>query len=209
MLNQNLAVTKALTELDAALPDDFPIIELKIVGGYALQLTAIRTDENDITDLDYIGPSFPHGYSELINEIGLKHKLANGWINNDVVYADNGLEIIEHTTGPLKFDQIPTQLKHFQVSVIDGESALRMKLAALDDQFITYLDDGEVVRFRDLPDIALLCEKLDESAIKRAVAQVDLMERWAVERALFKLRSGITPLQILPQVRAEWLAVQS
>ena len=104
ILPEDFLVTKALRRLDKSLPAGFPSMRLKVVGGYALQVLAIRTDPAEATDLDYIGQPLPATVKERVDEVGLQFGLGPGWLNNDVLLSgSNDVEDIELATGRLRF----------------------------------------------------------------------------------------------------------
>ena len=158
-------VTRALRELDGRLPEDFPHMDINVVGGFALQVLKVRTDVNQATDLDYIGKPLPASVMRVVDEVGLQFGLDPKWFNNDVLLAGyTSVADIEGATGPLTFipNAVPG-LRHFTVAVADAKSILRMKLVAIDTQLVTYLDDAfrsDFTRGKDLADISLLAAYL-------------------------------------------------
>ncbi|MCL1801679.1 MAG: hypothetical protein FWG25_10025 [Promicromonosporaceae bacterium] len=167
-------VTKALVALDKLLPDSQPPLHFYVVGGYALQLAKVRSNPNDLTDVDYIGEPLSPEVRSLVNEIGLRFGLGPGWLNNDLLLTGtDSIKDIEFLTGPLHFvDYHIPELRHITISAADAESVLRMKLISIDTSLISYLDQAELAarlnqsalplytRLRDFTDVALICEKL-------------------------------------------------
>ena len=164
ILPEDYLVTRALMELDDRLPEDFPVLKLNIVGGYALQIRQIRTNPHQATDLDYLGS--PHGqeYRPLVDEVGAKYGLSPGWLNNDLQLGEyDSIADIEISTGPLEFESLQSDLTHFEVSVATVPTLLRMKLISLGDQLIGFLDDefpSEFVRVNDAVDLRMIFQAM-------------------------------------------------
>jgi hypothetical protein len=58
------------------------------------------------TDIDFIGSPLPFELKEIVDEVGIRHGLGRGWINNDVLLAESNLEDLEAITGALKFNHV-------------------------------------------------------------------------------------------------------
>lgn len=151
-------VYKALEEFDSRLYDmGAKPFELKVVGGFALLLEQIRT--NDYTDIDYVGKPLDKDVSKLVDQIGLEYGLGRGWLNNDVMMSGLDLDEFEYATGELKFNHV-ADLKVISLYALDKSSILRMKVIAIDTSYMAAENDGDFTRAKDFKDVKLLMESL-------------------------------------------------
>ena len=149
---------KAVTELsERLLEQKMPPVSLNVIGGFALMLREIR-DPNDTTDIDYVGRRLPDRFENIANEIGFKHGLGKGWINNDGMLDGTSLEDFEYATGDLHFDPA-LKIGNILINVLDEKDLLRMKLIAVDTSLSGIELGGEFTRDKDLPDIKVLMER--------------------------------------------------
>lgn len=176
---QDFLVTQALMALDALLPPWSRKVELYVVGGYALQLTGVRKNPSEATDVDYIGRTFDSETKAKIDEVGLTFGLGKGWLNNDLLLVGSeSVEDIEFAVGPLEFvyrDDIV--LTHFEIYTATPESVLRMKIQAVDTTLVPLLEQhgvAEFVRPQDFSDIKLIYNDLnwDKSRLSNLIADM-------------------------------------
>lgn len=152
---------KALIELDEYLKSvGSSPIDIDIVGGFALMARGIRTDKNQITDIDYVGASFPKEYTPAIEKIGEKYSLGKDWINNDLVLDNSTMEDFSFTTGELNFDNA-VSLSVIRVNILQEQDLLRLKILALDTAMCAQELGGDFTRMKDFSDVVALKEKLD------------------------------------------------
>ncbi len=146
---------KALEELNSKMKEiGADSMQLNVVGGFALIVDGIR--EGDFTDIDYVGKqAYADSLKPVIDEIGLKHGLGRGWINNDVMLAGTSLEDLEITTGKLHFHHM-FDMEKISVDILDAKDLLRMKVIAVDTAYTATELGGEFSRAKDLTDIDLL-----------------------------------------------------
>ena len=168
----NDAITmRALIEVDNlyAQEKDRPDgkIKLNVIGGFALMLNNIRKDMTEYTDIDYIGGELPEKLQKIIKDVGIKHGLDAGWINNDALLEGSSREDLEITTGKLNFAP-KAKLNCFEVHSLCNQDLLRLKMMAIDTTYMT-LETGEnFARMKDFSDVKLLMEEMnvDISALK-------------------------------------------
>lgn len=155
---QNTPMGKALIELSERMSNEnMPPVSLNVVGGFALMMRELR-NPNDTTDIDYVGETLPKDFNRIANEIGMKHNLGKGWINNDVMLADISMEDFEFATGKLHFE--PTfSVGNISINVLEEPDLLRMKLIAIDTSLSAIDNGGEFTRMKDLPDVIALMER--------------------------------------------------
>lgn len=167
-LNPELLPARALIELDRRIPAQPQKLELYVVGGFALQIWGVRRDADEATDIDYIGKAVTD-FRGIINSIGFKYGLGNGWLNNDILApTEYALEMLEASTGRLEFVAVSSSLLNFDLFVATLETLLRLKLIAIDTTLIV----GDVGnRGKDLQDAVGLVAalKLDRAGVRRVL----------------------------------------
>lgn len=167
-LNPELLPARALIELDRRIPPQPQKLELYVVGGFALQIWGVRRDADEATDIDYIGKAVTD-FRGIINSIGFKYGLGNGWLNNDILApTEDALEMLEASTGRLEFVAVSSSLLNFDLFVATLETLLRLKLIAIDTTLIV----GDVGnRGKDLQDAVGLVAalKLDRAGVRRVL----------------------------------------
>ncbi len=148
-------IYKALEELNEKLIElGADKINLNVIGGFALIVEGVR--EGDYTDIDYVGQqAFPDSIKKVIDEIGVKHNLGRGWINNDVMLSGATLEDFELSTGKLHFHP-GFDMEKIHVDVLEEKDLLRMKVISVDTSITAMELGGDFTRAKDLPDIDLL-----------------------------------------------------
>ena len=132
-------------------------VSINVIGGFALMMRETR-NPNDITDIDYVGETLPADFNKLADEIGMKHKLGKGWINNDVMLAGTTFEDFEVSTGKLHFND-SFDVGRIKINVLDERDVLRMKLIAVDTSITGAEEGGDFSRKKDLPDVVALMKK--------------------------------------------------
>lgn len=148
----------ALTELGQKLQDaHMPPVSLNVIGGFALMMREIR-NPNDTTDIDYVGKNMPANFNKIADEIGMKHHLGRGWINNDVMLAGISLEDFEMSTGELHFDHA-FNVGNISVNVLDEKDLLRMKVLSVDTSLTSVEMGGDFSRMKDMEDVKVLMER--------------------------------------------------
>jgi hypothetical protein len=149
---------QAVTELSTRLRDEhMPPVSLNIIGGFALMMREIR-NPNDTTDIDYVGQSLPAKFNRIADEIGMKHHLGKGWINNDVMLADISMEDFEFATGDLHFEHA-LDVGNISINVLEEPDLLRMKLISVDTSLTAIEMGGDFTRMKDLPDVKSLMDR--------------------------------------------------
>lgn len=152
----------ALLELAARMEaEELPPVTLHVIGGFALMLRGVRP-LSGVTDIDYLGPELHGRTAALIEEIGAKHHMESGWINNDGMLFGDSLEDFELATGKLHFDQTVT-LGKIRIQVLSEPDLLRMKLIAIDTALTEYRALGTFARTKDFSDIYALMKKGQQS----------------------------------------------
>jgi hypothetical protein len=150
---ENSSVVAALIEFDSVLNKmKYKPFEIKIVGGFALLQSKIARDENQYTDIDYIGKGFSEEISVVISQIADKFNLPHDFINNRI----GSLEDLELVLGKLNFDKT-IQLSVITIKVLDKMGLLKTKLLSVD----TLLRFGESPREKDIYDIIEILKHLN------------------------------------------------
>lgn len=145
----------ALLELGQRMQkENMPPVSLNVVGGFALMMREIR-NPSDTTDIDYVGRDLPDNFNHVADEIGIKHHLGRGWINNDVMLSGSTLEDLEFSTGKLHFDPA-FSVGNIQINVLDEKDLLRMKIISVDTSLTAAEMGGDFSRMKDLEDIKIL-----------------------------------------------------
>lgn len=146
---------RALTDMAEEMErQDMPPVELNVIGGFALMLRGYR-DLNDVTDIDYVGAGLPEKLDGIIRQVGLKHHMEPGWINNDGMLTGNSMDDFELSTGKLHFEDA-LQIGQMTINVLDEEDLLRLKLISVDTAMTELEATGEFARRKDFADIEAL-----------------------------------------------------
>jgi len=209
LLPEDALVIAALRELDATLPPlakGEPQFILNVVGGYALIVRNIRTDRNQLTDIDYAGAKLPVAWRHIVDEIGAKYNLGRGWINNDLVLSDTGLEDLQLSTGLLEFKTFSTGLEHFQINIATEETLLRMKIIAVDTTLAAMSLGDDFTRARDLEDIALFEARsagVVQQTLNRLNYEALLLDVEVTTRVVKMAAQGKHPVEILAYLNAD------
>lgn len=154
---RNTPMCNALTDLANELQSrNLPPVELNVIGGFALMLRGVR-NPSDITDIDYVGTDLYEKFNAISNQIGLKHGMEQGWINNDGMLTGDSMEDFELSTGKLHFDHAFT-IGNISINVLTERDLLRMKLIAIDTAMTEMEATGEFARRKDFADIKALME---------------------------------------------------
>ena len=136
-----------------------PNVTLDVIGGFALIIHGIK--DAYVTDIDYVGNDiFSYEDMKVIDQIGVKHGLGRGWINNDVMLSGSTVEDLEISVGKLHFEEA-FSLSHINVRVLDKKDLLRLKVIAVDTSLAALEFGGEFTRVKDLPDIKALMDDAD------------------------------------------------
>lgn len=162
----------ALTELAGKMRDrDMPPVELNVIGGFALMLRQVRP-ASGVTDIDYVGRDLPYDFNAIADEVGVKHGLGDGWINNTVMLSGAGMDDFTLSTGELHFDHA-FDVGGIKINVLDEKDLLRMKIIALDTALMEIDATGDFARAKDLPDIKAMMDRqgLDMAGIDREFGQ--------------------------------------
>ena len=164
-------VTAALRDLDERLDAaGFEgVMDIQVVGGYALQLHGVRSNLDEATDIDYYGEALPLHYATLIEAVGVTHGLERLWFNIYVMSPDGDpIGDMEIAIGKLRFAPSASlnDLRHFRVQIADVDTLLRMKLIAIDTQAIADIDRWDLARPRDLDDVALIASTTSIDVMK-------------------------------------------
>ena len=157
---ENTQMGKALVELNAEMEKmNMPHTSLDIVGGFALMARGIREDMTAITDVDYVGASFPKELTPVIEKIGDKYGLGHDWINNDLVMDGLSMDEFSYSTGDLHFDNA-TNLSSISINFLQEEDLLRLKILSLDTAMCAQELGGDFSRMKDFADVVALKERL-------------------------------------------------
>lgn len=160
MENFNGPMFEALEELDKRLLENhYSPITLKCAGGFALMVNNVRP-QNGITDIDYVGPELSREVKSISEEVGKEFGMPEKWINNDLLLTGTSLEDLEYSTGILHFNPVKTNLKNIRLEVLSPEDLLRMKIIAIDTNFVAIDYGGDFTRLKDFADIINLMELL-------------------------------------------------
>lgn len=152
---QTTPMGAALKELGERLETEhMPPVSLNVVGGFALMMREIR-NPNDTTDIDYVGKSLPGNFNKIADEIGVKHHLGRGWINNDVMLSGISLEDFQFATGDLHFEEA-FSVGNIKINVLDEQDLLRMKIISVDTSLTATEMGGDFSRMKDLEDVKQL-----------------------------------------------------
>lgn len=135
-----------------------PPATLNVIGGFAMMLRGYR-QAGDITDIDYVGISLYEELNTLSHEIGLKHKMEPGWINNDGMLVGDSMESFELSTGKLHFDPA-LSVGRININVLDEKDLLRLKIIAADTAMTEMDATGEYARRKDFADIKTLMDTM-------------------------------------------------
>lgn len=152
---------KALVELNAEMERmNIKHISLDIVGGFALMARGIRKDMAAITDIDYVGASFPKELTPVIEKIGDKYGLGHDWVNNDLVMDGLSVDEFSYSTGDLHFDNA-VNMSSLSINFLREEDLLRLKILSLDTAMCAQELGGDFTRMKDFADVVALKEKLN------------------------------------------------
>lgn len=150
----------ALQELGERLEEQhMPPVSINVIGGFAMMMREIR-DPSGTTDIDYVGNSLPEDFNKIADEIGIKHKLGVGWINNDVMLSGIQMEDFEFATGKLHFEPA-FSVGGISINVLEEPDLLRMKVISIDTSLAAIENGGDFTRAKDLEDIKTLMERRD------------------------------------------------
>ena len=157
-LYEKTEMYKALKEVnDQMVARDMDKITIQVVGGFAMIGEGLRDAEN--TDIDYIGNQlFSDNFRSVVDDIGIRHGLGRGWINNDVMLSGFSVDDFELSTGKLHFHPL-FELEKIKVEILDAKDLLKMKLIAIDTSLTAVEAEGDFTRAKDLRDIAKLLER--------------------------------------------------
>lgn len=151
---------KALVELNAEMEKmNMSHTSLDIVGGFALMARGVREDMTAITDIDYVGASFPKELTPVIERIGDKYELGHDWINNDLVMDGLSMDEFSYSTGDLHFDNAEN-LSSISINFLQKEDLLRLKILSLDTAMCAQELGGDFSRMKDFADVVALKENL-------------------------------------------------
>lgn len=146
---------KALTDMAEEMErQGMPPVELNVIGGFALMLRGYR-DLDSVTDIDYVGAGLPEKLDGIIRQVGLKHNMEPGWINNDGMLTGNSMDDFELSTGKLHFENA-LQIGKMAINVLDEEDLLRLKLISVDTAMTELEATGDFARRKDFADIEAL-----------------------------------------------------
>lgn len=121
----------ALKDLDKELQGEHIVI--CAVGGFALAWHHVR--ENGLTmDIDTVTEDYPDSVIAAIEKVAKKRSLDKWWLNNDVAADD--AEFLSESLA-LKWEIVDVGLKNITLYVANQESLLVLKLAALEDGWIS------------------------------------------------------------------------
>lgn len=155
---ENSPMGKAVIELSKEMQKrNMKPVSINVIGGFALMMNDIR-NPNDMTDIDYVGEPLPDDFNKLADEIGIKHDLGRGWINNDVMLSNSSMDDFEFATGKLHFNQ-SMNVGNIKINVLDEKDVLRMKLIAIDTSLMAAEDGGDFSRAKDLSDVDKLLKR--------------------------------------------------
>lgn len=98
-------------------------VELNVIGGFALMLRGYR-EISDVTDIDYVGKDLPGLLDKLSREVGLRHKMEPGGINNEGMLTGDSMEDFELSTGKLHFEKA-FSIGPVTINVLDEKDLLR------------------------------------------------------------------------------------
>lgn len=144
-----------------------PPVTLNCIGGFALMMHNMR-DPQAFTDIDYVGKHLGQDFDQLVNEIGARHGLGKGWINNDGMFTGMTVKDFELSTGELHFDHA-LDVGGVTINVLQQPDLLRTKLISIDTSLMAAQDKSDdFARSRDMSDIQALMEKqgLDLDGVK-------------------------------------------
>lgn len=152
----NSRLMNAIIELDECLKKmGKEPFDLNVVGGFALIVRGIRSDVDQVTDVDYIGSDLSQNVKNVADTIGIKYGVGRGWINNDLMLTGTTLKDIEFATGPLHFTD-GIDLSVIRLKILEATDLLRMKLISLDTSLSAVEFGGDFTRMKDLDDIIRL-----------------------------------------------------
>lgn len=152
---QGTPMYQALSELAAEMDKrHMPPVTLNVIGGFALMMRGVRPIDG-VTDIDYIGENFSEEINRMIDQIGLKHGMGVGWINNDSLLTGNTMDSFELSTGELHFNHACT-IGPISIHVLEEMDILRMKIIAVDTSMAELEATGEFARMKDFSDIQTL-----------------------------------------------------
>lgn len=140
-----------------------PPVELNCIGGFALMMHSMRNAQA-FTDIDYVGKHLGPEFDQAVNEVGARHKLGKGWINNDGMFTGSSIEDFEISTGKLHFDHA-MDVGNIRINVLQQPDLLRMKIISIDTSLMA-ASDGATASFdrsKDMSDIKTLMEALGRS----------------------------------------------
>lgn len=129
-------------------------VELNVIGGFALMLRGYR-EISDVTDIDYVGKDLPGLLDKLSREVGLRHKMEPGWINNEGMLTGDSMEDFELSTGKLHFEKA-FSIGPVTINVLDEKDLLRLKVIAIDTAMTEMEVTGDFARRKDFTDIKKL-----------------------------------------------------
>lgn len=162
----NSPLMNAMLEFDKALKEKgIPSFDLNVVGGFALIVKGLRQNVDQVTDVDYIGPSLNSELKGIADSIGIKYGIGKGWINNDLMLTGTTLEDIEYATGPLHFSD-ELSLSVIRLKFLDERDLLRMKLISLDTSLMAIEFGGDFTRMKDFEDLIRIKNHLNYDYIR-------------------------------------------
>lgn len=133
-----------------------PPVSLNVIGGFALMLRGHR-EITDITDIDYVGISLYEDLERLSQQIGLKHGMEPGWINNDGMLTGDSVEDFTLSTGELHFEEA-FSIGPVTINVLEEQDLLRLKIIAIDTAMTEMDVSGEYARTKDFADVKTLMD---------------------------------------------------
>lgn len=140
-----------------------PPVELNCIGGFALMMHSMRNAQA-FTDIDYVGKHLGPEFDQAVNEVGARHGLGKGWVNNDGMFTGSSIEDFEVSTGKLHFDHA-MDVGNIRINVLQQPDLLRTKIISIDTSLMA-VSDGATANFdrsKDMSDIKNLMEKLGKS----------------------------------------------
>ena len=123
--------------------NDYPPIELNVVGGFALMLYGHR-NPSEYTDIDFVGVKLTKELKSLSEDVGKQ----TGMVKD-----------LECSTGPLHFEPAYSMEK-IAINIIDERDLLKLKLIAIDTALVEIENNVDFTRGKDLKDIGILLKSL-------------------------------------------------
>ena len=138
--------------------NDYPPIELNVVGGFALMLYGHR-NPSEYTDIDFVGVKLTKELKSLSEDVGKQTGMVKDWLNNEMMLSGTTIEDLECSTGPLHFEPAYSMEK-IAINIIDERDLLKLKLIAIDTALVEIENNVDFTRGKDLKDIGILLKSL-------------------------------------------------